>query len=649
MVEDNNEQAQARSEQTVTGPEIAEGRVGYDSRNIRTYDNASSVGKDAYQHANRRLTNWQSGTAKVSGVSLDAATQEKMLQNIQACLKQQGYAGEQLQQQSEMLLYKLVQANLLYHPRERVTVNGQKVTATDAIGNHRQLLSTLATSDLQALPAEQLVGISQDLSRVEDAISDRGHAILGVHAGQGRSFNSSKVSGYTQTAGSRQLTAEEQAELDKALFEAVKRSDLEALNQAVRMGANLNALDEEGRTPLDLVEEIIDDEELDDKDLSEAEIKAYEELRAGMIRAKALTSDDQEDLQDELLDLVEDGKVAEAQALIQNSRSLTFNAVANGDEMTYLMVALDEENVEMAAKIIESGVDVNAQDEDGRSALHYVARMDPDDVPLEQRVALMQMLLAKGANPNIVDENGLTALDYVQELDDDEGKKELYALLDQKGGLEAHNALFTAIRDGNLDQVAYLIKGGADIDVTEKGTGYGVMHFAALCQKNPEEMCKLLIELGADPEQESNDDITPLHVAAQTGNVAFAAALIKHGEVDVDAEDDLDRTPLHIAIGAGQNGVAALLLQNGADANAEDDNDKTPLDYAKEGGNQQGAALLVQAGAKVAEQGAASQVQPAQAMPQPAPQPQAPQMGQKITSLQPEAPQNGILPPEKCF
>ncbi len=644
-----NNNDQARLEQEAQGLEVVDGRMGYDTRNIRTYDNSSSVGKDAYQHAKRRLSNWQTGSARVSGVSLDAATQERMLKNIQACLKQQGYEGEQLQQQSEMLLYKLVQANLLYHPRERVTVNGQKVTATDVIGNHRELLSSLATSDLTGMTSDQLAGVHQELTRVEDSISDRGHAILGVRAGQGRSFNSSKVSGYTQTAGNRQITAEEQAELDKALFEAVKRSDLAALNQAVRMGANLNALDEEGRTPLDLVEEIIDDKEVDGKDLTEAQIKAYEELRAGMTRAKALNSDDQKDLQDELLDLVKEGKVAEAQALIQNSRSLTFNTVANGAEMTYLMVALDEENVEMAAKIIESGVDVNAQDEDGRSALHYVARMDPDDVPLEQRVALMQMLLAKGANPNIVDENGLTALDYVQKLDDDEGKKELYALLDQKGGLEAHNALFTAVRDGDLAQVEYLVKGGADIDVTEKGTGYGVMHFAALCQKNPEAMCKLLMDLGADPEEVSNEGVTPLHMAAQTGNTAFATALITHGEVDVDAEDDLDRTPLHIAAGTGHNEIVALLLQKGANANSKDDNDKTALVHASEVGNQQGAALLVQAGAKVPEQGGASQVQPAQPMPQPAPPPQAPQMGQNITNSQPTSPQNGTLPQNECF
>ena len=647
MVTNNNDQAQVRLEQEAQGVEIADGRMGYDTRDIRTYDNSSSVGKEAYQHAKRRLSNWQAGNARVSGVSLDAATQGRMLQNIQACLKQKGYEGEQLQQQSEMLLYKLVQANLLYHPRERVTVNGQKLTATDVMGNHRELLSALATSDLQALPAEQLLGVHQELTRVEDAVSDRGHAILGVRAGQGRSFNSSKVSGYTQTAGSRQLTAEEQAELDRALFEAVKHCDLATINQVVRMGANLNAVDEEGRTPLDLVEEIIDDEELDDKDLSEAEIRAYEELKAGMIRAKALTQDDQEDLQEELLDLVEDGKVAEAQQLIQNSRSLTFNAVANGDEMTYLMVALDEERVEMAMHIIETGVDVNAQDEDGRSALHYVARMDPDDVPLEQRIALMQMLIAKGANLNIVDENGLTALDYVRELDEDEGRKELYALLDKHGGLEAHNALFTAIRDGNLAQVEYLIKGGADIDVTEKGTGYGVMHFAALCQKNPTAMCKLLIELGADPEQESKTDVTPLHVAAQVGNVEFAQALIQLGEVDVNAEDDDDNTPLHIAAGAGQNHIVALLLQNGAKPNIENDDDKTPIHFAMETGNQQGVALLVQAGAKVPEQVRGSQEQP-QPQPQPVQQP-APRLGQNITTEQPEIPQNGILPPDKCF
>lgn len=614
---DSNEQAEARAEQAPGGVDIIDGRTGYDTRTIRTYDDASSVGKAAYDHAKRRLSRWQEGDAHVSGVTLDQATQARMLANIQICLKKQGYEGELLTQQSEMLLYKLVQANLLYHPRESVMVEGQKRKATEVMGDHRALLKGVASTDMGQATPEQIDQMGQDLMRVEAAVSDRGHAILGVHAGQGRSFNTSKTSGYTETSANRQITAEEQAALDRAIFEAVKRGDVEAINQAVRLGGNLNATDEEGRTPLDLLDEIIDDKELDDKKLTPEQVKAYEELRSGMRRAKALSQDDQEDLQEELLNLVKEGKVAEANELIKNSRSLTYNAVANGYEMTHLMVALDEDKPEMAMNILNSGVDVNAQDEDGNTALHYVARMDADDVPLETRLQLMQKLIEQGANVNAVDENGRTVMDLVNDMDEDEGQKEMKALLERHGGLEAHNALFTAIRDGDLKTVEALVKGGVDIDTTEKGTGYGVMHFGAICQKNQEQMCQLLMELGADPEEAAKGDITPMHVAAQVGNVAFAQALIKHGNVDVNAEDDKDRTALHIAAGVGHNGMVQVLLQNGADANAKDDDDKTPMDYANETGNQQGAGLLASVGGK------AQQASQAQAQPVPQPQPLA--------------------------
>ena len=60
---------------------------------------------------------------------------------------------------------------------------------------------------------------------------------------------------------------------------------------------------------------------------------------------------------------------------------------------------------------------------------------------------------------------------------------------------------------------------------------------------------------------------TPLHVAAESGNVPACLALLDGG-AQKEMTDDLGWTPLHVAAYTGHSQVASILLRQGASVNA---------------------------------------------------------------------------------
>jgi ankyrin repeat protein len=72
---------------------------------------------------------------------------------------------------------------------------------------------------------------------------------------------------------------------------------------------------------------------------------------------------------------------------------------------------------------------------------------------------------------------------------------------------------------------------------------------------------------------------TPLHLAARSGGVDAAQALVSAG-ANVNARNDLGVTPLHEAVDAGDARTIDLLLSRGADVNAADVRGRTPLHWA---------------------------------------------------------------------
>ena len=108
---------------------------------------------------------------------------------------------------------------------------------------------------------------------------------------------------------------------------------------------------------------------------------------------------------------------------------------------------------------------------------------------------------------------------------------------------------------------------------------------------------KALLAKGADPRARNKQRGTALQYAASQ-RPELAAMLIEAG-ADVRAADATGRTPLHAAAQGGQLALAKLLLDRGADVNAEEGGGLTPLLIARDQKHKDMEQLLASRGGRV--------------------------------------------------
>ena len=124
-----------------------------------------------------------------------------------------------------------------------------------------------------------------------------------------------------------------------------------------------------------------------------------------------------------------------------------------------------------------------------------------------------------------------------------------------------------------------LLQAGADIN-QQSVIGYTALHEAV--RRNESKTVQALLQAGASVNLSSNDGWTPLHIAAQQNRIEIIKALIDNG-ADVNVRIADKRTPLHVS--ALSNNIQdkaeafRLLIQAGADVDAQDKSGQTPLQY----------------------------------------------------------------------
>lgn len=181
--------------------------------------------------------------------------------------------------------------------------------------------------------------------------------------------------------------------------------------------------------------------------------------------------------------------------------------------------------------------------------------------------------------------------------------------------------LHEAAESGHADVVRFLIDAGLEIDAADKGGQTAVERAVA---RNCREVVAALVAAGAEvtvPVAVYLDDMarlrqaiakghdvdkrlatkeTALHLAAEHGNGAMAAALLDNG-ADVNAlvwrEDG--RTPLYVAILEGHFDVITLLLDRGARIDACGENGWTVFHLAAGRGQESVVRLFLEHGADI--------------------------------------------------
>lgn len=172
---------------------------------------------------------------------------------------------------------------------------------------------------------------------------------------------------------------------------------------------------------------------------------------------------------------------------------------------------------------------------------------------------LVAKLLDSGANPAASDEDGWTALLWASAHGDAASVELLVAAgsdLEAVTTREKQTPLILAARLNRVEVVRTLIKRGAKIRSVD-GIGWNALMWAAL--KGREDVVTELLKAGAGANVVDSDGNTPLILAARQGRVETVAILLSHG-ADRKAKNSDGKTALDYAE-AGNYDDAAELLQ----------------------------------------------------------------------------------------
>jgi len=161
------------------------------------------------------------------------------------------------------------------------------------------------------------------------------------------------------------------------------------------------------------------------------------------------------------------------------------------------------------------------------------------------------------------------------------------------------NALLRAVESQRVEEARRLLEAGCPVDETG-GRGSPPLRLAVRHESSA--MTELLLEYGADPNQDLGDRLSPFHHAAGSAPTATLALLYRAGGAPNTLNPRAPNgyyTPLIWAIDSGRLDNARFLLTHGADPNLTRAGGATPLAGAVMRLNSDMMGLLLEHGADV--------------------------------------------------
>ena len=244
--------------------------------------------------------------------------------------------------------------------------------------------------------------------------------------------------------------------------------------------------------------------------------------------------------------------------------------------------------------LIENGADVNARTDDDCTPLMIACDYGSEAV---------KFLIEHGANVDHQDWNGQTAVHYAVNCNDIDA---LSCLIENGADVNARTydggtPLMIATAEGHLNVAIYLIDHGADVHDRK-----AALHNAVDCSCSDPSSCEILscmIENGGDFTAQTFGNRTPLMTAAERGQIKVVTYLIEHvrgAPYYVNLRDDNGKTALHHAVQCFDPiscEILSCLIEHGGDVNCRAYDNCTPLMIAAERGQTKVVTFLIQHGA----------------------------------------------------
>ena len=197
------------------------------------------------------------------------------------------------------------------------------------------------------------------------------------------------------------------------------------------------------------------------------------------------------------------------------------DVVATAPKPSPLADAVQRGDAATIQALLKKKVDVNAQQANGATALHWAAyRRDAESTAA---------LIRAGANVNLKNNYGVTPLALAAQ----QGNPAVLDLLLKAGAKPndpvnfvnaGETPLMSAARSASVDAVKALARAGADVNAKETWSGQTALMWAAA--EGDSAMASTLLELGADLRARSNGGTTAFQFAVRKGDMPTVQAML---------------------------------------------------------------------------------------------------------------------------
>ncbi|EFN78597.1 Ankyrin-1 [Harpegnathos saltator] len=244
---------------------------------------------------------------------------------------------------------------------------------------------------------------------------------------------------------------------------------------------------------------------------------------------------------------------------------------------------------------------VNSLTNEGASALHYAAQIEPTEVstPGDDR-AVIRALLDSGADVSLQTRQAQESAfhhcalagnnEILQEMISRMSATEVQKALNKQSAV-GWTPLLIAAHRGHMELVSTLLANHGRVDVFDL-EGRSALHLAA--EHGYLQVCDALLANKAFINSKSRVGRTALHLAAMNGYTHLVRFLVQDHGAAIDVLTLRKQTPLHLAAGAGQLEVCKLLLELGASIDATDDQGQKPIHAAAMNNYAEVAQLFLQ-------------------------------------------------------
>jgi ankyrin repeat protein len=344
------------------------------------------------------------------------------------------------------------------------------------------------------------------------------------------------------------LWAADPAPSGTALFEAIRRGDSAAVQKLLKGGADPEARNDRGDTPLMAAALNAAASVLELLLQSGADANAANQAGATALM-RAATFEDKARL------LLEKGADLNARSLLGNT--------------ALILAARKEGNSRTVKLLLDRGAEVNATNDFGATALMAAAAA--------RDVNSVRLLLDRGADVNAIPNmnpngfawgGGRSALMWAAFY----GDEPLLKLLLERGAKVNHftvagGALAQAGWGGHVGVAKLLLDAGAPIDQRDFIANYTPLHWAASSEHSSPALVKLLLARGADANAEGGQPVdnflgvtqTPLSLARKRGDTPIVQALLKAGAKDAAPPARSERSAARTSSASGVKTVAEAI------------------------------------------------------------------------------------------